>query len=92
MLLVKNIPTQWWEDWGRKLDKGSINKKPPELNEEMSEENQKIIELCKYCWWKNLLTLTRIGKEKPEDRVEIADERIDKKPSNPLETKEKNRS
>ena len=41
---------------------------------------------------KNLSTLTRIGKKKPEDCVNIADRKINKKPSNLLETEEENRS
>ena len=45
MLLVKNLPTQWWEDWGGRPDKGPINEKPPEFNKEMGEENQKIIDI-----------------------------------------------
>ena len=32
-------------DWGGKPDKGSIDEKPPELDEEMWEENQKIIDI-----------------------------------------------
>ena len=40
---------------------------------------------------KNLLTLTRTGKEKPEDRVDIADRKIDEKPPNLVETEEGNR-
>ena len=45
MSLVKNLLTQWWEDWGGKPDKGSIDEKPPELDEKMWEENQKIIDI-----------------------------------------------
>ena len=45
------------EDWGGKPNKGSIDKKPPELNEEMCEENRKIVESCNYCQWKKHSTL-----------------------------------
>ena len=41
---------------------------------------------------KNLPNLTRIGKEKPEDRVDITDRMIDEKPPNPVGTEEENRS
>ena len=50
-------------DWGRKLDKRSINEKPPELNEKIWEKTEK---LC--IMRKNLPILTRIGKKKPEDQ------------------------
>ena len=45
MSLVKNLPTQWWEDWKGKPDKRSIDEKPSELDKEMWEENQKIIDI-----------------------------------------------
>ena len=35
---------------------------------------------------KNLLILTKIGKKKPEDHIDIADKKIDEKPSNLLGT------
>ena len=40
---------------------------------------------------KNLPTLTKIGKEKPEDCVDIADKKIDEKPPNLVGTEEENR-
>ena len=39
---------------------------------------------------KNLPTLTRIKKEKSEDRVNIADRKINEKPPNLVRTEEKN--
>ena len=45
MLLVKNFPNQWWENWRGKPDKRSIDEKPPELDVEMKKENQKIIDI-----------------------------------------------
>ena len=65
MSLVKNLPTQWWEDWGRKPDKESIDEKPLKLDKEIWEENQKIIK-CRYCQWKNLPTWTKDRKKKTE--------------------------
>ena len=38
----------------------------------------------------NLPTLTRTGKNKPEDCINIADRKIYEKPSNPMGTEEEN--
>ena len=45
MLLVKNLFTQEKEDWREKLDKKSIDKKHPELDEKMWKENITILSL-----------------------------------------------
>ena len=41
---------------------------------------------------KNLPTLTKIGNEKPEDHIDIANKKINEKPSNPVKTEEENQS
>ena len=43
MSLVKNLPTQLWETKKENQRRESIDEKPLELNEEMWEENQKIV-------------------------------------------------
>ena len=54
-------------NWKRKLDKRSIDEKPPKPDEKIWKENQRIIE-CRYCQWKkNILILTKTEKEKLED-------------------------
>ena len=73
-------------DWGGKPDKRSIDEKPPELDEEMWEENRKIIKVIVMRWEKTF----RTRKEKPEDCIDIADRRIDEKPPNPVGTEEEN--
>ena len=45
MSLVKNLPTQLWETEEENRRRESIDEKPPELNEEIWEENQKIISI-----------------------------------------------
>ena len=45
MSLVKNLPTQLWEIEEKNRRRESINEKPPELDEEILEENQKIVDL-----------------------------------------------
>ena len=45
MFLVKNLPTQLWETEEENRRREWINEKPPELDEEIWEENQKIIDL-----------------------------------------------
>ena len=45
MSLVKNLSTQLWETEEENLRWESIDKKPPELDEEMWKENQKIVDL-----------------------------------------------
>ena len=76
------------ENWGVKPDKRSINKKPPELDEEKWEENRKIIDIIDK---KTFPSGLRTRKEKPEDCVEIADRKIDDKSSKPVEIEEENR-
>ena len=41
---------------------------------------------------KNLLILTKIEKEKPEDYINITDRKINKKPLNSVKIKEENQS
>ena len=41
---------------------------------------------------KNPPILTRTGKKKPENCINIADKKINEKPPNPVETEEENRS
>ena len=59
---------------------------------------QNLIRKCRrktkrlYMIRKNVPTLTRIEKEKPEDCVDIADRKIDEKPPNPVRIEEENRS
>ena len=48
MSLVKIFPTQLWETEEENRTRESIDEKPPELDEEMWEENRKIVE-CRYC-------------------------------------------
>ena len=43
MSLVKNLLTQLWETEEKNRRQESIDEKLPELNEEMWEENQKIV-------------------------------------------------
>ena len=45
MFLVKNLPTQLWETEEENRRRESINEKPPKLDEEIWEENQKIVDL-----------------------------------------------
>ena len=45
MSLVKNLPTQLWEIEKENRRRESIDEKPPELDEEMWEENRKIVNL-----------------------------------------------
>ena len=45
MSLVKNLPTQLWETEEENWRRESIDEKPPELDEEMWEKNQKIVDL-----------------------------------------------
>ena len=45
MSLVKNLSTQLWETEEENQRQESINKKPPELDEEMWEINRKIVDL-----------------------------------------------
>ena len=51
-------------DWGGKPNKRSIDKKPPELDEKMWEENQKIIDIVNK---KTFQPGLRTGKEKLTD-------------------------
>ena len=46
MSLVKNLPTQLWEteEENRTRESESINEKPLKLDEEMWEENRKVID------------------------------------------------
>ena len=50
-------------DWRGKPDKGSIDEKPPELNEEIWEKNRKIIDIVNE---KTFQLGLKIGKEKPK--------------------------
>ena len=45
MSLVKNLPTQLWETEEENRRRESIDEKPPELNKEMWEKNQKIVSI-----------------------------------------------
>ena len=45
MSLVKNLPTQLWETEKENRRRESIDEKLPELDEEMWEENQKIVDI-----------------------------------------------
>ena len=45
MSLVKNLPTQLWEIEEENQRQESMIEKPSELDEEMWEEDQKIVEL-----------------------------------------------
>ena len=62
MSLVKNLPTQLCETEEENRTRESIDEKPPELNEEMWEKNQKIIDIIDE---KTFQPGLRIGKEKP---------------------------
>ena len=62
MLLVKNLPTQLWETEEENRTKESINKNPPKLNEEIWEENRKIIDIVDE---KTFQLGPMTGKEKP---------------------------
>ena len=53
-------------DWRGKLDKGSINEKLLELNEEIWKENQKIIDIVNE---KTFHSGLKTGKEKPRFMV-----------------------
>ena len=45
MSLVKNLPTQLWKTEEENRKQESIAEKPPKLDEEMWEENRKIVDL-----------------------------------------------
>ena len=45
MSVVKNLPTQLWETEEEIRRRESIDERPPELNEEMWEENRKIVDI-----------------------------------------------
>ena len=62
MSLVKNLPTQLWEIEEENRRRESIDEKPPELNEEMWEENRKIIDIVDE---KTFQPGLRTGKKKP---------------------------
>ena len=53
MSLVENLPTQLWETEEENRRRESIDEKPPELNEEMWKENQKIVGIVnkQRSWW-----------------------------------------
>ena len=61
ILLVKNPSTQLWETEEENRTKKSINKKLLELDEEIWEENQKIIDIVDK---ENLSTRTNGQKKK----------------------------
>ena len=63
MSLVKNLPTQLWETEEENWIWESINKKPPELDEEIWEKNWKIIDIVNR---KNLPTWTKEREGKTE--------------------------
>ena len=45
MSLIKNLLTQLWESEEENRRRESIDEKPPELDEEMWDENRKIIDI-----------------------------------------------
>ena len=55
---MKNLPTRWWKDWGRKPDKRSIDEKPPNWWGRLGRKTEK-------SWWKNLSTWTKDRERKP---------------------------
>ena len=57
MFLVKNLPTQLWETEEENRRRELIDEKPPELNEEMWEENRKIVGIVdeQGSWWEEAL-------------------------------------
>ena len=62
MSLVKNLPTQLQETGEENRTQKSIDEKPPELDLEKWEENQKIIDIVDK---KTFQLRLRTGKEKP---------------------------
>ena len=63
MSLVKNLPIQLWKTEEENRTRESIDEKPPELDEEMWEENRKIIDIVDE---KSFQSRPRVGKEKPK--------------------------
>ena len=51
-------------NWREKPDKDQSMKNLPNSIRNCGKKTKR---LCRYCWWKNFSTLTRIKKEKPED-------------------------
>ena len=60
---MKNLPTQLWETKEENRIWEPIDEKPPELDEEMWEENQKIIDIIDE---KTFQPGPRAGKQKPK--------------------------